>query len=122
MRQSIIDDESGLTIIEVLMSAVVFMTGFSLLIALLNGTLVKLTTQDIDTAAAIGQQYVRMISLDNDTLDLDTIVVLSKRKYEVNRQVGSDGPLKKIRVTVTRVTDNRKLIDLYNEFVVPEKP
>ena len=112
---------SGVTIIEVLISAVVFMIGFSLLISLLNGTLIRISTEEINTADCLAEEVMTATVSVKDTSALDLTLVRSGRQYRVRRTTVVTDGLAKVSVMVSRDRTNKQLIHLYNEFLSPEE-
>lgn len=114
--------EKGLTIIEVLVAAAVFMIGFSLLIALVSNSTAKFSTRELTLARHLaGDTLIRVQTLA-DTLSSDTTIVASGLQFSVATRIERDRQLAKARVTVTRTKTGNRLADFYTEYALPQKP
>jgi len=113
--------EGGLTIIEVLISATVFIIGFSIMIATLANLTSRLSVDELTTASQIAEDVVITTSELMDTTDLDTTIIRSEIAYLVERWVDVADGLAKVSVTVSRKNKSRVLVELYSEFVRPEE-
>ncbi len=122
MKKSPLSKSSGFTIIEVLVSAVVFMIGFSILVTLLNTTLNKFSIQELEQASCIGEDFMNHTIVMKDTINLDTIINRSGIKFKVTKQIQIDNDLARISIHVFRETSGELVIDLYNEFIASDKP
>jgi hypothetical protein len=116
-----LNNEEGFTLVEVLVSATVFMIGFAILIAVLSGTLAKFSTQDTNLARGIGEEYMNRTIFAADTTGLDTVVCRSGINFRVSRSVVIGPDLAIINLLVTRQTTGRKLLDFYYEMALPHK-
>jgi len=121
MKLPKLSNQSGLTIIEVLISAVVFMIGFSLLIALLNSTLVRLSTKETEIANRLAEERM-LLSIENqETTNLDTTITRSCLKFLVYRKVESEGNIVAVSIAVARLNRDKTIIELYNEYRIYKK-
>ena len=121
MKRSKLSNQSGLTIIEVLISAVVFMIGFSLLIALLNSTLVRLSTKETELANRLVEERM-LLAIEFEEIDnLDTAITRSGLRFEVHREVQSVGNISTVSIAVARHNRDKIIIELYNEFRTSKK-
>jgi Tfp pilus assembly protein PilV len=111
--------ESGLTIIEVLISATVFIIGFSIMIATLANLTSRLSVDELNTASQIAEDVMITTSARMDAIDLDTTIMRGEIAYLVERWVDTSERLAKVSVTVSRKSKSRVLVELYSEFVVP---
>lgn len=121
MKLKRIRSQSGVTIIEVLISSVIFMIGFTTLVALINSTLLKFSTKEMITGAALGQSVMYQSIANRDTIALDTVVSQSGIQYRVERQVSHSGNLLSISVAVSRSTSKRQIVQLYDALAVPQE-
>jgi hypothetical protein len=121
MMPLLLENQRGLTIIEVLLSAVIFMAGFSVLVALLNGTFARLSIRELLLARSLGHTVMVTTLANADTCALDTVVETSGTSFDVTRRVTVHGDLAEVLVTVTRKRTDRKLIELYNVFLLLEE-
>jgi type II secretory pathway component PulJ len=117
MKAIRIKPEQGFTLIEVLIAAVVFMLGFSLLVVLLNNTLVRTSSEELILASDIGREFtLRAITLA-DTSACDSLVQRAELHFRVVKQVEIDGQLAKLSVTVYRQKTNKQIVNVYDEFL-----
>ncbi len=117
----ILRDESGVTIVEVLVASVVFMVGFSILIGLLNSSLVRFSTQELLFANSLADETMTNTMAVTDTTAMDTVVTRSGLSFRVKRSVSIESTLASACVTIYREKNNRKIIELCNAFIIPEK-
>lgn len=115
-------NQQGLTIVEVLVAATVFMIGFSLLIAIATNSTAKFSTRELTLGSQLGSEMLLIAAAQADTLSRDTIVERSELRLTVSRRFEVQERLVKARVIVTRQTTNRVLADFCTEYALPEKP
>ena len=116
-----LNNNSGFSIIEVLIGAVVFMIGFSLLIAMLNNVFVKFSTKEMKQASNIAnEQLIATVQNKND-VNIDTTIIKSGIRYKLIQQAEIEESLAKITISVSRLKTNKELIKLYNEFIISEE-
>ena len=113
--------QSGFTIIEVLIAAVIFMIGFSTLIALLNNTLLKFSTKELLAGGNVGREAMLTAVSLSDTTAGDIILENSGITFRVDRQVTVDNGLVGVRITVYRQKNSKEILRLYDEFILPQK-
>lgn len=121
MKCSKLSNQSGLTIIEVLISAVTFMIGFSLLIALLNTTLVRLSTKETELANRLAEERMLLAIELQETDNLDTTITRSGLRFAVHREVQSVGNISAVSIAVARHNRDKTIVELYNEFRTSKK-
>ena len=115
----LLTDSGGFTIMEVLVAAVVFMAGFSIMVALLSSTLAKFSSRELVLASTIArEQMITTVSI-RDTTQLDTTVTRSGITFELKRRISVNDGLAKVSVAVSRQRTDRKVVDLYSEFTAP---
>ncbi len=119
MKAKGLSSESGLTLLEVLIAAVIFMIGFSLLMALLNSTLLKFSTKELITASAIGKEAMLQAISTADTTSSSSTVQESGIRYRVEKAIIVSDRLAGVTITVFRQKHDKKIIQLYDEFLVP---
>ncbi len=112
--------QKGLTIIEVLISAVVFVIGFSLLIALLSNTESRFSIKELTDADRIGHEIMVTTTTLAVTTPLDRVIVQSGQKFRVRRQSVVEDGLAGVTVTVSRVGSGKVILELYDAFQVSE--
>lgn len=110
--------ESGFTILEVLVAATVFLVGLSLLISLLNTTLGRLGTDDLEAAGALAKSAILTASVGTDAAAVDTVLVCSGKKYHLHRTITTNGRLVGVMVTVQRHKQTRLLVNAYAETAI----
>jgi Tfp pilus assembly protein PilV len=113
--------QSGFTIIEVLIAAVIFMIGFSLLMSLLSSTILRFSTKEILAATNTAQQVMLYAVSASDTTSCDTVLENSGIRFRVIRQATVTGGLACMQVAVYRLKRSDEIIRLYDEFTVSEK-
>lgn len=121
MKRTILGNQSGLTIIEVLISAVVFMIGFSLLIALLNTTLVRLSTKETELANRLAEERMLLAIEHQETENLDTTITRSGLRFAVHREIQSEGNIAAVSIAIARQNRDKTIIELYNEVRTSKK-
>ena len=112
---------SGVTILEVLIASVIFMVGFTTLVALINSTLLKFSTKELTTAGAAAEQIMLRAVAQTDTVSIDTTQVFSGVRYHVIKNVTRRDNLALIRVLIYRPRTMTKIVDLYDAFALPQK-
>ncbi len=114
----LLTDNSGFTIMEVLIASIVFMAGFSIMVALLSSTLAKFSSRELVLANNVArEQMISAVSIQ-ETTALDTTVERSGMSFEFKRQITVDNGLAKVRIAISRKRTDRKLVDLYYEYKV----
>ncbi len=108
-------NERGLTIMEVLISSVVFMIGFSILVALLTNSLTRFSSRELNLASSVGQEAMTLALASPDAESCDTIIVRSSIRFGVHREVLREGDLTRIRITVDRTNSRNSIVDFYHE-------
>ena len=118
MIRDVLKSQSGLTIIEILIASIIFMIGFSTLILLMNSSLVKFSARELLQADQLGDEIMAQTVTNRDTTSFDTIVTRFKVAYLVERRVTLTEKLAEVSLTVSRASQNRKILELYDAFVV----
>ena len=119
--RKMLKDDSGLSMIEVLIGATVFMIGFGVLVLMLNNVFLKFSVRELELANNLGQQLMTETIVAGDTTTIDSTIEYSGLRMLVLRKVTVDGNRMIVDVTVTRESSNKELIHLYNENFVPEQ-
>jgi len=121
-RFTYVTAQRGLTIIEVLIGAVVFVIGFSILVAMMSNVSSRFSIRELNLADQLGHEcMLRSVTLA-DTTFTDTVVTRSDIALSVRKEVTVDDGLASVQVTVTRKKTGRELLRLYDEFALVEKP
>jgi len=110
--------QDGMTVIEVLIAAIIFMAGFSTLILLMNSTLIKFSAREILQADNLAEEVMAKSLADQDTTSTDSVFEVAGVAYRVTRNVGIEPDLAGISVTVYRAKQSRKIVKLYDAFVI----
>jgi Tfp pilus assembly protein PilV len=118
MTRRILASQSGLTVIEILIAAVIFMIGFSTLIMLLNSTLVKFSAKEMLQADQVSAEIMTRTLAQKDTISIDTIITRSIVTFRVERRVSIRDNLAGVSVSIYRERQNRRIVELYDAFVL----
>jgi Tfp pilus assembly protein PilV len=110
--------ESGFTLIEVLIAATTFLVGFTLIIALLNQTVTKLSVHELETARELATDEMFRAQALHDTTSTSTVLKRDDLSYRVSRVTTVDLPFVAINVTVAREKNGKELVSLYNAFIL----
>jgi hypothetical protein len=113
-----IQTQGGFTIIEVLMSAIIFMIGFSILVFMLNQIVANYSVRDITTANRLASTVMEKSFQFQETLSLDTVIVVTDVAYRVQKSVRVDDGLAAVTVKVMRRHQSEALCTFYGEFLV----
>ena len=116
-----IRSQRGLTIIEVLIGAVVFVIGFSILVALMSNVSSRFSIRELNLADQLGHEFMLHAMTAADTTTLDTVVIRSDIAFQVQRHVAVNSGLASMHVTVTREKTGRELLRLYDEFLLADE-
>jgi len=85
---------------------------------LMNSTLVKFSARELLQAGQLAHEVMTQSLADQDTVTFDSTLVRSGISYWVTRQATLTDNLAGITVTVYRQKQDRKVIELYDAFVV----
>lgn len=118
MRKTILQGQEGFTIIEVMVAAIVFLAGFSILVFLLNVAFTKFSVKEITTATHIGERFMEESFARGDTLSVDTVIVVSNISYRIQKEIQPENDLAVIMVTVKREKTDRQLCKFYGEYQI----
>jgi type II secretory pathway component PulJ len=118
MDRGILCRQEGFTIIEVLVSAIVFMIGFSILVFMLNQAITRYSIGDITRANNIGKSVMENSFASRDTITLDTIIVVSQVSYRLQKEVRLEDNLAAVTITVGRERLDKELCRLYGEYAI----
>ena len=114
-------DQSGITLIEILIAAVIFMIGFSTLILLMNSTLVKFSTRELLHTNQLANEVMATSLALRDTTAMDTTLTRGGVEYRVTRRVSVEDHLVRISVDVLRAREDRKITELYDAFAIHKR-
>lgn len=101
---------------EVLVGATVFIIGFAIIIMALNGTLAKLSTNEITTAGGLAREYMEQTVLRRETMPLDTLVDRSGLRFRIQRITTLKEQTAEVRLQISRPRQKRVLVDIYHEY------
>jgi Tfp pilus assembly protein PilV len=105
----------GMTIIEVLIAATVFMIGFTIMTFLLGQIVEKYSSKDIVIANQLAQSTMNRTLITNDFTSLEKIDVVSGVSYKIERLIEIKDNLVKLRIVISRHKTNKTLVTLYDE-------
>ena len=118
MTRPLLKSQSGLTIIEILIASIIFMIGFSTLILLMNSSLVKFSARELMQADQLADEMMARTLTNRDTTSFDTIVTRSNVAYLMEQRVTVTERLAGVSLTVSRDKQNRKIVEVYDAFVL----
>jgi Tfp pilus assembly protein PilV len=118
MKRYILQSQFGLTIIEILIASIIFMIGFSTLIILMNSSLVKFSAREMMQADQLADEMMARTLTERDTTSFDTIISRSDVVYLVEKRATVAGKLAEVSLTVSRESQNRKIVELYDALVL----
>lgn len=113
--KKILLNNSGFSIIEVLIGAVVFMLGFTTMVLMLNNVFIKFSTKEYISAQQLANTYMLQATTQNDLNFTDTTIERSDIQFRVIKAVDINDNLAAIRIGVYRLKTNKEIITLYNE-------
>ena len=114
-------NQSGFTILEVMIAATVFMIGFAVMISLLDTTISRSSTKELFISSSIADELMIETILAKDTTSLDIVITQGNISYDVKKISRVHNKLVEINITVIRKKTGKKLIELHNEFILSEK-
>jgi len=118
MKRTLLTRQGGMTVVEILIASIIFMVGFSTLILLMNSTLVKFSAREIVQADSLAEEIMTKSLADRDTTSFDSTIERGRVAYRVTRRSTVEEGLAGLSVTVYRAKQDRKLIELYDAFVL----
>ena len=121
MRRNILTNQSGFSIIEVLIGATVFMIGFGALVLMLNNVFAKFSIEELQVANVTSQKVMAETILAGDTIPCDSSIVCSGLRLNVKKTVIVEENLARVSVSVFRESTGKRLVKLYNEFVIAKE-
>ncbi|MEZ5359632.1 MAG: hypothetical protein R3F48_12505 [Candidatus Zixiibacteriota bacterium] len=113
-------NDSGFTILEILVGASLFFLGFSILVFLLSRMIVNYSIDDISTANRIASNYMETTIATRDTLSFTAFEIENNVKYQVEKTTQMDNSLACISIKVKRHSRIKVLSELYYEFSTAE--
>ncbi len=117
----IVTQESGFTIIEVLIASTVFVVSFTVMVTLLDTTINRFSNEDLAVGTNIAEAFMMTSLALQETTTIDTILTVGGVSYSVSKKAIITDDLAKVTITVHREKTKRKIIELYNEFLLPKK-
>ena len=115
------ESEAGMTIVEILVAIVIFMAGFSVLIALMNSTLLRFSTRELLAADNLAHEVAILTTSTADTTSIDSVIERSGLEFRVLRRVTLEGKLADVTVSVIRNKQEKKIIELYDAFTLTNR-
>ncbi len=117
MGSKVLNNQRGISLIEVLVASVIFMIGFSILVMLLNGVTGRFDAKEIETAAALADDFMNLAVAEKDTLPQDTMFVASGIRYRVLKSCVVEKGIVKLEIVVKRFSSDKELVRLHNAFL-----
>ena len=113
-----LESETGMTIVEILVAIVIFMAGFSVLIALMNSTLLRFSTRKLLAADNLAHEVTVLTTSTADTTPIDSVIERSGLEFRVLRRVTLEGKLAEVTVSVIRNGQEKKIVELNDAFIL----
>jgi len=110
-----IKNQSGLTIIEVLIASATFMIGFTIMAFFLGEIVSKYSSKDKIIAYNLARQYMETTLVSGDFTDLNETKTKSGVSYKIERMINKKDNLIEIRINISREKSGKLLVSLYNE-------
>lgn len=120
MNRQIVKNESGFTILEILVGAFLFFLGFSILVFMLSRMMANYSIDDISTANRIAANHLETAIVEKDTLSFTAIEVDDNVKYLVEKTTQVKENLAGVTIKVSRQSKAKTLSELYYEFSIVE--
>lgn len=118
MKRALLKQQDGMTVVEILIASIIFMVGFSTLILLMNSTLIKFSTREIVQSDSLAEETMARSIAHRDTTSFDSTIERGGVAYRVTRTSTVGDGLVGMNITVYRAKQNRKIIELYDAFVL----
>ena len=115
IRHSEITNQSGLTLLEVLIASSVFMIGFATMVFLLNQMQGKFSSKEMVLAYQLAREEMEKTLASNDLESATRTEIRSKISFLIERKISENDGLVSIRIKVTRAKTGRQLATLYDE-------
>ena len=112
-----VTNEAGFTIVEVLVSVVLFMIAFVTIVSLFDSVLNRMSVKEIRTANELAEEFIQEALTTPDTTSFDSTIVVNTISFEVQRTIEIVDGLKTASVVVSRLKTGKKLIELYDAVV-----
>lgn len=117
-----IRSEVGLSLIEVLIGSLVFMVGFSILIAFLSSATEKISQADLIEAMNLAEEVILESRSGETVVEIDESERLRGEKlFRITKTIERKGNFVSVRVEVKRRNQRLNLADVYYEFQSPEE-
>ena len=110
-----ITDQSGLTLLEVLIASSVFMIGFTIMVFLLNQMQGRFSSKEMVLAYQLARQELEKTLASNEFESTTRTEIRSKISFLVEQKIIENDGLVSIRINVTRAKTGKQLITLYDE-------
>jgi prepilin-type N-terminal cleavage/methylation domain-containing protein len=112
---SLIINEKGYTILEVMIASAIFAVVLIPMVALLGNVLIKYSTSDLITATNLAREEMEKTLHDRAFKDMQKSVQMGNVNYKIIKKVENKDDLLLIRVEVFRAKDNKALASIYTE-------
>ena len=120
-RAAVLVDNRGFTVMEVLVAATVFIVGLSITIGVLNSSLVRLSTRELILASSAAAEVLVCAENQCDFRTIDTVVSRGGISFRLHMQSVVIGNLTSVRLRVFRLSTDKLILDLYDEYQLREK-
>lgn len=115
----VLGSQRGFMLVEVLVSAAVFMIGFSVLVFMLERMIVGYSAEEITTATNLATSVMEQTLAARDTVGIDTTLMIGEIRYRIDKKVNLKNGLAAVEVQVSRERTGKELCRLYAELVIP---
>lgn len=112
----------GFTIVEVLIASTVFVIAFTVMVTLLDKTINRFSTRDMAAGTNTAQELMLTSIATQDTTSSEIVIMHGNVTYSVNKMTLVNDGLAQVTIEVKREKTKKKIISLYNEFPITQKP
>ncbi len=112
----ILSNQSGLTLVEVLVSAIVFMLGLSIMVVMIGNATEQYSARDMILASNIGEELLQVYSSQPNEQIIDTVINRSGLAFRLTGSIYRRDELLALHLSISRVKKEKQLLELYYEF------
>ena len=116
-----IANDSGFTLVEVLVSVVLFMIAFVTIVSLFDSTLNRISVKELRTASELAEETLNAALVGSDTTSYDSTMSANGVLFGVERTVVVSDGLKAVTVVVSREKTGKRIVELYDAVVANQK-
>lgn len=113
-------DESGATIVEVLVAVVLFALAFGIGISLLDIGLGRVSVRETRSASELASRLLEETLASKVTTALDSVVTINGLRLRARRTTTFDGGLTSVAILVIRESTGKILLETYGVLAVEE--